>query len=62
MDIKEQMSMLKMALQTVEEFSAELLSQGVELNFDISSNKKTVNVSASTLFQITVKGTINQEL
>lgn len=60
--INEKLDVLRTTLKQVEKFTKELHEEGVVLNFTISSEKKTVEVSSASIFEISCKATINQEL
>lgn len=60
--IKEKVQGLRIMLLAIQEGVKELHQDGVELEFHIASEHKTVNVKSNSIFEISVKATINQEL
>lgn len=60
--IKEKVAGIKIILVALEEGVKELQQEGVILTFTIASEKKTVEVSSASIFEISCKATINQEL
>lgn len=60
--IKEKVTGIKFMLAALKEGVKELHQEGVVLNFTISSEQKTVEVKSASIFEISCKATINQEL
>jgi hypothetical protein len=60
--VKEKVEGLRIMLLAIQEGVKDIQKHGVVLNFNIASEQKTVDVKSSSLFEISVKATINQEL
>ena len=60
--VKEKVEGLRILLLALQVGVKELHQDGVELEFHIASEHKTVDVKSKSIFEITLKATINQEL
>ena len=60
--MKEKVEELKDSLLVMQLLVKELQKEGVVLTFNIASEKKTVEVQSASVFEISCKATINQEL
>jgi hypothetical protein len=60
--MEEEMKQLRSLLKRATSISENLFKQGVELTFEVGSDVKTVEVTAKTHIEISVKGKIDKEL
>jgi hypothetical protein len=60
--VKEKVEGLRIMLLAIQEGVKDIQKHGVELEFKIASEYKTVDVKSKGIFEISVKATINQEL
>lgn len=60
--IKEKVEGLRIMLLAIQESVKDIQKDGVELDFLVASEHKTVNIKSKSVFEIIVKATINQEL
>lgn len=61
-EIKRKVDVLREQLIFTQNLANELTKQGVSVNFEFASDKKTVNITAEKSFTFSVKASINQDL
>lgn len=60
--VKEKIEGFRLLLKVIEEGVKDLHKDGIQLVFNIASEHKTVDVNSNSIFEISVKATINQEI